>query len=306
MFRFTILIALLTGFTQIMSQQIADLSYLPVIARPAYDTGKGFVIYIDEGHHNFHTREGRYKAFARLLERDGYRVKSYLGKFIPEELEKGKILVISNALHSSNVKRWINPCPSAFSESEIETIHQWVLKGGALLLIADHMPMGGAAMDLAKVFGFEFTNGFVLDTTNRGPAIFSRSDGSLKENEITNGNSGNNSVNQIATFTGQGFLIPKEAAPVLEFDHRFVNVLPDTAWVFNTQTKQISAAGMYQGAYRTYGKGRVYMSGEAAMFAAQLAGPNKSKMGMNNPVANENYQLLLNIIHWLDGKQQDH
>jgi hypothetical protein len=37
------------------------------------------------------------------------------------------------------------------------------------------------------------------------------------------------------------------------------------------------------------------------MFTAQLAGPLKYKIGMNSELAPENYQLLLNIIHWLDG-----
>jgi hypothetical protein len=38
------------------------------------------------------------------------------------------------------------------------------------------------------------------------------------------------------------------------------------------------------------------------MFTAQLAGPNQIRMGMNNDAAPENYQLLMNIVHWLDGK----
>ena len=44
------------------------------------------------------------------------------------------------------------------------------------------------------------------------------------------------------------------------------------------------------------------MFGEAAMFSAQLAGPNKIRVGMNSDYAGENYKLLLNIIHWLDRK----
>jgi hypothetical protein len=44
------------------------------------------------------------------------------------------------------------------------------------------------------------------------------------------------------------------------------------------------------------------MFGEAAMFTAQLAGASKAKVGMNSEYAEENYKLLLNIIHWLDGK----
>jgi hypothetical protein len=42
--------------------------------------------------------------------------------------------------------------------------------------------------------------------------------------------------------------------------------------------------------------------GEAAMFSAQLAGEQQGKMGMNNDLAKENPQFLLNIIHWLDRK----
>jgi hypothetical protein len=47
------------------------------------------------------------------------------------------------------------------------------------------------------------------------------------------------------------------------------------------------------------GKGRVAVFGEAAMFSAQLAGPQKMPIGMNSPDATQNYQLLLNVIHWL-------
>jgi hypothetical protein len=51
-----------------------------------------------------------------------------------------------------------------------------------------------------------------------------------------------------------------------------------------------------------YGKGRLVIFGEAAMFTAQLAGPNQTKIGINSDFADENYKLLLNIIHWLDRK----
>jgi hypothetical protein len=51
-----------------------------------------------------------------------------------------------------------------------------------------------------------------------------------------------------------------------------------------------------------YGKGRLVLFGEAAMFTAQLAGPSQAQVGMNSEYAEENYKLLLNIIHWLDHK----
>ena len=64
----------------------------------------------------------------------------------------------------------------------------------------------------------------------------------------------------------------------------------------------MAACGLVNGAFMSYGKGRVVLFGEAAMFSAQLAGDQKDKIGMNNPGASQNPQLLLNIIHWLDRK----
>lgn len=84
-------------FTRSFSQQISDTSYHPPIPEPAYQPGKGPVVFIDEGHHNFHTKNERYKAFSNLLERDGYTVNGYPGMLETGKLSKGKILVISNA-----------------------------------------------------------------------------------------------------------------------------------------------------------------------------------------------------------------
>ena len=49
-----------------------------------------------------------------------------------------------------------------------------------------------------------------------------------------------------------------------------------------------------------WGKGRLFMASEAAMFTAQLAGREKRKMGMNAPEASQNKTFVLNVIHWLD------
>ncbi len=285
----------------LFSQQIADTSYNPVIKNPAYLSGKGPVVFIDEGHHNFHTKEGRYKAFANLLERDGYTIKKYDGPFEKQKLREGKILVISNALNEINVENWYLPNPSAFTKAEIKIIKKWVKQGGRLFLIADHMPMAGAAEDLASKFGFAFTNGFVFHKEARGPAYFNIADGTLRESIITKGRDSTETVQQIVTFTGQGFKIPGNATPILVFNENYMNLIPDTAWVFNKDTPQNNINGGSQGAFKKYGKGKVVVFGEAAMFTAQLAGPEQTKAGMNTEMAKENYRLLLNIIHWLDG-----
>lgn len=106
------------------------------------------------------------------------------------------------------------------------------------------------------------------------------------------------------TFTGQAIRIPAGATSILRFDDRYLLLETDTAWVFDSHTRYTRIKDCSQGAYMKYGKGRVVMFGEAAMFSAQLAGPNKIRVGMNSDYAEENYKLLLNIIHWLDGKIQ--
>ena len=162
--------------------------------------------------------------------------------------------------------------------------------------------IAGAAQDLAESFGFVFTNGFVFHKDNsRGPAIFSIENKGLQQNIITKGRDENETVSVVASFTGQAFQIPIKAQSILQLDDRYINMLPDTAWVFHNETKRLETDGWSQGAFSDYGKGRIVVFGEAAMFSAQLAGKEKRKMGMNNPVASENHQLLLNIIHWLDG-----
>lgn len=295
------IVALIVFSKLIFAQQIADDSYHPLIVNPAYPIEGGPVVFIDEGHHNFHTKDGRYTSFTKLLERDGYQVKAFKGAFDREALAVGKILVISNALNEANVDRWILPNPSAFTTEEIKVLKKWVEQGGNLFLIADHMPLAGAAADLASSFGFRFTNGFVMKNDGEVPSVFSLDKGTLLPSMITMGRDANERVSEVATFTGQAFLIPEGARPILQFQDDHVNLLPDTAWKFNDNTKRQSVNGWFQLAYMKVGKGRVVMSGEAAMFSAQLAGPNKRTMGMNSPLATQNHQLLLNIIHWLDG-----
>lgn len=285
------------------SQQVADSTYVPPILMPEYAVGEGSVVFIDEGHHNFHTKDGRYKAFATLLERDGYLVKPYQGSFSEDKLNKGRILVVSNALNEKNVENWFVPTYSAFSDAEIEIVEQWVKEGGSLFLIADHMPMGGAAKKLAAAFDFEFTDGFAMERKHDGKrGYFSRKNKDLKENIITNGRNENERVQEVTSFTGQAFNIPANANPILLLDEKYTNKLPDTAWVFTEKTTTHPITGWSQGAYANYGKGRIVFFGEAAMFTAQLGGKGARKFGMNREEARENYQLLLNIIHWLDGK----
>ena len=61
------------------------------------------------------------------------------------------------------------------------------------------------------------------------------------------------------------------------------------------------ATGMAQGVVMRHGQGRVAVFGEAAMFTAQLQGAEQASFGLNSHKAKDNVQLLLNVMHWLDG-----
>ena len=80
---------------------------------------------------------------------------------------------------------------------------------------------------------------------------------------------------------------------------RWTVLLPEVAWQFDDATPRLSGEGKLQGALLEIGQGRVAVFGEAAMFTAQLAGPQAVPMGLNAPGAEQNKQFALNVIHWL-------
>jgi hypothetical protein len=284
------------------AQQVADSAFSPPIHDPAFESGTGPVVLIDEAHFNFHTAGGRYLTFANLLRQDGYQVKPSAAPFTRDLLEEADILVVSNALAEANETDWSNPTHPAFENLEVEAVREWVRDGGSLLLIADHMPMPGAADSLAAAFGLLFNNGFALDLEVGGGLItFRSSDGSLADHVITRGRGEVESVDSVTSFTGQAFWAPADVQPLLVVPEGISLLLPEVAWEFSENTPRLSAEGMLQGAVLRFGAGRVAAFGEAAMFSAQLGGAQRQPVGMNAPEAAQNYQFLLNVVHWLSG-----
>ena len=276
------------------AQQVPDTLYQPVLKKTTYPVNAGPVVMVDEAHYNFHKTDNRFKPFSLLLRRDGYKVKGGSSSFSEQSLKEVGILVISNALNERNAQEWSLPTPSAFTDEEIKAVEKWVKAGGSLFLIADHMPFPGCSEKLAAAFGFKFYNGFAFDTTKSGgPDLFSVTNKRLTSNSITAG------LDSIYSFTGQGFDIPTTANAVLTLDNNFKIWSPRVAWKFETETTKMSGNKKVQIAMLEYGKGRVVVSGEAAMFTAQLAG-GVNKMGFNHPIAKHNSEFLLRLIHWLD------
>jgi len=291
---FTICIALCT--LNLTAQVLPDTLFNPQLTNPAFLDKNGPTIHIDAAHNNYHTASERFAPFARVLLNDGYRVSENFDKLLDENLDKIKLLVISNALNKANDGNWSNPCPSAFSDDEINSINSWVKNGGRLMLIADHMPFSGAAQKLAASFGFAMCNCFAMDNRRRNPEIFFRSNATLYENEITNGQSATQKVDSIATFTGSAFTIPPEAIPIIKLKD-YTILTPDQAWRFTDETPFENSEHYFQAAALNYGKGKLILMGEAAMFTAQIAG--NQKVGMNSESAKNNVRLLRNAIQWL-------
>jgi hypothetical protein len=296
----SIVVVLLTATGTIRAQQVPDLKYKPPLPRPAYESGKGPRVAIDEAHHNFHTADGRYKPFADLLRRDGYRVTGLRAPFSAESLKGVDVLVIANPLHARNANDWSPPNPSAFTPAEIAAVHRWVEKGGALFLIADHMPFPGAAGELARSFGVEFSNGHARAGHWKGgnPDTFDYATG-LKESTITRGRADGEKVTTVTTFTGSAFKPPNSATAILVFGAKSKSFERKAAGRDRPEFREVPIEGWCQGAVMKVGAGRVAVFGEAAMFSAQLAGPKREPVGMNAPEAEQNHQLLLNVLHWL-------
>ena len=275
-----------------VAQQIADSEFEVPLFTSKYLRGEGPIVYVDEAHFNFHTLEGKYKPFGTVLEKDGYDVRPFSQKFTKSSLSKARILVIANAM--ADTSNWELPTKSAFTIEEIASIKSWVNEGGSLFLIADHMPAAGASANLGHAFGFGFINGYLYNyKTFDDIDIYYRKDSTLSDTPLTT------DIDSIATFNGQAFIIPSDARSILNIARDYIIFLPSEVGKINgSLTPKFYAQGLSQGAYLRYGKGKVVVFGEAGMFSAQNS--NTFKIGMNNERAGQNYQLLLNIIHWLD------
>jgi hypothetical protein len=285
------------------AQEAIDPSYQPDILNPAYAAGAGPLVLIDRGHNTFHADDDRSAQLAGILGRDGYRVRGLGEPFTAAALEGAAVLVVVNALADRDVNNWVLPTSPAFTPDEVRVVRDWVHEGGSLLLVADHMPFPGAAMELGRAFGVEFMNGFAIVESDWDPLVFRRADGTLREHPITIGRGAGEQVSTAATFvSGQAFrAIDERVRPLLVFGPGVVSINMARAWVFDADTPRVDVEGWLQGAAVEAGAGRVAIFGESAMFAAQLVGARRVPTGMNSPIARENLQLLLNTMRWLSG-----
>jgi len=296
-------------------QQRADPDFDTSVAVPAYVKTHP-VVTIDQAHNNFHTADGRYQPFAMILRHDGYVVQAGRGSFTAEVLKPTNVLVIANALGAGATAN-TEASPPAFTQAECDAVRAWVERGGSLLLVSDHTPMGAANAILARTFGVTMGQGFVAmpnPTHHRAGVtqlVFSRANGLLADHVITRGRTAGERVTTVVTFTGQSLQGPPGAVTLLalggdaweapsraesqELAAEFRQPSYDAA-TFRT-VHAVPAAGRAQGLAFSVGTGRVVVLGEAALLSAQISGAD-GLMGMNAP-GSDDKQFALNVLHWL-------
>src|SRR5216683_6015578 len=165
--------------------QRSDPSFDSSVPNPAYVSEHPRVVF-DIAHRNWHTPDGRYLPLADLLRHDGYTIETNKWPFSAASLAQVHCLVIANAMGPDGYEG-----RPAFTEEEETALAEWVRQGGALLLIADHAPFGGAAGRLSKRFGVTMFFTFARDDRNSDGdnerLVFSRANGLLGDHPITRG-----------------------------------------------------------------------------------------------------------------------
>lgn len=283
-----------------------DSNFDTRVANPSY-AQDGPLVLFDEVHHNVHRARKSYRPFVELIESDGYRVERGTGAISAAELAPFDILIVAGALGDNDV----NDEP-AFEDAECDAIRDWVVAGGALLLIVDHFPVGDANAGLAERFGVQLGRGVAEDSLNYDPEfdqthiVFSRANGGLGRHPTVDGREATHSVDRVLTFTGTSlyahppavsFLVLSGSAvarpPKPEVDRRGGDVIVKVGY-----GDPVSVPGWSQGLALEIGKGRVVVLGEAAMLTARLHRFDGRPIGMNT-AGYDNRQLALNIMHWL-------
>ncbi len=290
-----------TAAEALPAQQVIDPGYSPRIADPMHRGDSGLVVLVDRGHNSFHAGDDAFAQLADLLAQDGYVVRALTEPYTSRSLAGADVLVVVNALADADLERWELPTAPAFSPDEISALRRWVDDGGSVLLVADHMPFPGAVSDLGRAFGVEMMNGFAIVEAEWDPLVFRREDATLRSHPITDGRQPAERVDWAVTFvSGHAFRATDErVCPLLVLRPGVVSINMDRAWDFDDTTSRVDVQGWLQGAALEVGAGRMAIFGEAAMFAAQLIGPGRRKVGMNDPTAGKNLQLLRNTLGWL-------
>jgi len=261
----------------------ADPNYFPIVRRSVYGR-RGPRVLIDESHWNLHKANGRYRPFAQLVARDGYRVSRNKQKLVPPLLTGTDVLVIAGALgFKGSLQRFANLAGlagkvdfevNAFESDEIQAVRDWVLGGGSLLLVVDDAPCDEAAREMAAAFEVRMTDWYTEDPN---PMIRFEPGAGIEDHPITQGRPDfNEQIGSVLTFAGQSLTGPSGSDAILKLSSKAIAIAFE------------------------FGKGRVVAIGSAAALTAHVIRRDGRdfRFGINDRQSG-NRQFVLNIMHWL-------
>jgi len=273
---------------------------------PKFDPSASPIVLFDAGHGNFHDIHTTYKPFATLLKNDGILLRTHEGLFTEKALQNIDLLIIANATAAEQKE---DDMKSAFSESEIHVLTEWIQKGGSLLFIADHDPFGSAASDLAKALSVGMDNVWTVDTLRVNKEIgrktwleYSWENGGLGQHPIIQADYPESTIKGVITFTGQSLSYDSTWTSILQLSKSAQNYYKrsDASDASVDTSTYFPVPGQSQLIARKYGDGRIVIVGEAAMFTAQEVRIFfKTVHAGFNYKGYDNKKLVLNIIHWL-------
>lgn len=281
-----------------------DPEFNSEVKEPTYKKGEGPKILLDGAHHNFFIQWDFIKPFSDLAKADGYQTIVDSLKFTPDYLKRFDIVMIITALPFDFTTKTEVTDEITFSQDEINSLYDWVEKGGSLLVFSEHAPLDQAINPLLNRFGIESSVGTTIDSLNYNKEIgrkgwieFTKDNGLLNiEHPIVKGRTPSNQVNRLLTFGGSG-LNGKNYTNLLRLSESSENV------VHNTGVGPIGK-GNSQALSGNVGKGKVVALGDSNGFTAMVFDQKdgtKQKAGMNL----ENYdwkQFVLNTLYWLSNE----
>ncbi len=286
--------------------QRADMRADMSVDMPKFDSANAPNVLFDAGHENFHNIHTTYEPFATLLKNDGVLIREHQGLFTENSLTNIDLLIIANAWAPEQKEGGVT---SAFSESEIQVLTDWIRKGGSLWLIADHDPFGGAASYLASALGVGMASVRTVDTLRVNPEIgrntwleYTQENGGLGQHSILQGDSPESAIKRVITFTGQSLSFDSTWTSILRLSQSAQNYYTraDASSASTDTSTYYAVPGQSQLIARKYGDGRIVIAGEAAMFTAQEVRIFFKTIHFGfNYQGYDNKKLAVNIIHWL-------
>ena len=157
------------------------------------------------------------------------------------------------------------------SRVETDETRRWVAGGGSLLLVADR-ESAAAVSDLAASFSVSFTDAAVR------VGRFRTGDQTLRPHAIVRGRHAKESPSSVTVFGALAMRVPDSAEALL-----------------------VTADGAVLGAVMRVEMGRAAFFADPALFSAQITGSDRRLVGMNARGSEQNYQFVLNVMHWLSG-----